>query len=115
MYSQHHAPAPAHPELARRIASSLGIGERNVNEVDFDDLFVSETVIKTMHQLATTLMAKDAREMGEPEDSTASGPRITAFWIDESLELVLCAAAGDGLHLVRVPGEHWTIKPRTVH
>ncbi|MFP5223383.1 MAG: hypothetical protein ACLGSA_13910 [Acidobacteriota bacterium] len=115
MHSQHHVPAPAHPELTRRIASSLGIGERNINEVDFDDLFVSETVVKTMHDLASTLMKQDASRKNDLDRDTTSGPSITAFWIEESLELVLCAAAGDGLHLVRVPGEHWTIKPRTVH
>lgn len=115
MHSQHHVPAPAHPDLTRRIASSLGIGERNINEVDFDDLFVSETVVKTMHDLASSLMEQDAQRNGDLDGSSASAPRITAFWIADSLELVLCAAAGDGLHLVRVSENHWTIKPRTVH
>jgi len=109
MHGSHHAQPQslARPELARRIAKGLGIGEMALNEVDFDDLFVSETVVNTMHELAMSIL----KQASSPDEE----PQITAFWVEASGELVLCANSRKGLHLVRVPEHHWTIKPRTYH
>ena len=93
--------------LVGKIAGSLGIGETTLNEVDFDDFFVSETVAETLQELASHLM----KSTGEP----LKGQKIKAYWVDDSKELVLCAQATDGLHLVRVPEEHWKMKPRRYH
>ncbi len=109
MHSHHHAPAsaPARPELAGRIARSLGIGEMNLNEVDFDDLFVAENIVKKLSQLAMSVL-------GQTLDQE-QGAFISAFWVENSMELVLCADTGQEIHLMRVPEAHWTIKPRTHH
>lgn len=109
MHGRQHAQPQslARPELARRVAKGLGIGEMSLNEVDFDDLFVSETVVNTMHELAMNIL----KQAASPEEE----PKISAYWVEASGELVLCADSGKGLHLVRVPGEHWTIKPHVYH
>lgn len=105
MHAHHHAPDVTRPELARRVAHSLGLGERNLNEVDFDDLFVSEAVLKTLHGLAMDILSES------DEDS----PLISAYWVDDSRELVLCADSGKDLHLVRVPDRHWSVRPANTH
>jgi len=93
-------------ELTRRIADSLGIGEISMNEVDFDDLFVSEGILNTLY-----LAASDAPGSDAPEGA----PLISAYWIADTRDLVLCAASLAGLHLIRVPEKSWTLKPCTVH
>jgi len=105
MHAHHHAPDVTKPELARRVATSLGLGERTLNEVDFDDLFVSESVLKTLHGLAMDIL----RTADEDQ------PLISAYWVDDSRELVLCADAGKDLHLVRVPRMHWSVRPVNAH
>lgn len=109
MQTHHHQPIPAEapPELTGRIARSLGIGEMTLNEMDFDDIFVSENVVKTLSQLAVTVL-------GLAEDKRA-GARIRAFWRQDSPELLLCAEVEEKLHLLRVPESQWAVKPRTVH
>ncbi len=106
MQSHHNAWENAHIELASRLAQTLGIGEKALNEVDYDDLYVSETVIKTLHQLAMSIMTRIARE---------EGLQLNAYWVKDSMELVLCADSGNDLHVVRVPEDHWAFKPRTYH
>lgn len=110
MYGHHHhspAPAPEGAALARRIAHRLGIGELRLNEVDFDDIYVSEEVMRVMGQLSETLVH---HAMGTGEEN-----RVMAYWVEDSMELVLCANTGIDLHLVRVPENHWALKPTTVH
>jgi hypothetical protein len=107
MHVSHHAPDEPNPELTSRVAHSLGIGEMTLNEIDYDDLYVSDTVIKTLHHLAMTIL----HQVSVPEE----GLTIRAYWVEASMELVLCADSGKDLHLVRVPGEHWTFKQRTYH
>lgn len=109
MRSHHHAPSPAqaHGDLAGRIAKSLGIGEKNLNEMDFDDLYMSENVVKALNHMAFTALGH------LPEGEADS--RLSAYWVAGSQELVICADSGEELHLVRVPGEQWTLKPHTSH
>ncbi len=102
-----HAPHSTGPSMAGRIASSLGIGELSLNELDFDDLFVSEVVHKTLEDVAEAIRVKPAAKEVEPG--------LSAYWVQDSKELVLCASLGTDLHLVRVPDDHWTLKPRTTH
>ncbi|GFK94316.1 hypothetical protein NNJEOMEG_02159 [Fundidesulfovibrio magnetotacticus] len=104
MHALHHAPDLTKPEQARRVARSLGLGEAALNEVDFDDLFVSEDVLKTLHGLAMDIL-RESRD----------APIISAYWVDDSRELLLCADAGSDLHLVRVPGKHWSVRPAESH
>lgn len=94
-------------ELVKRIAQSLGIGERSMNEVDFDDLSVSEGFLKTLFR-AVSKMVQDAQDHFDD-------PLISAYWLDDSQELVLCTASQVGLHLIRVPEKSWTFKPHTMH
>ena len=94
-------------ELVKRIAKSLGIGEMSMNEVDFDDLSVSESILKTLFRAVST-MVQDAQDHSE-------APLINAYWIDDSRELVLCTASMAGIHLIRVPQKSWTLKPCTSH
>ncbi|MFZ5427169.1 MAG: hypothetical protein ACOZEN_09345 [Thermodesulfobacteriota bacterium] len=109
MHSHHHAPAsaPARPELAGRIARSLGIGEMSLNELDFDDLYVAEKIVKQLSQLAMTVLDQAL--------DREKGAFISAFWVENSMELVLCADTGREIHLMRVPEAHWTVKPRVHH
>lgn len=103
--SPRRSPAQRGPELTVRIAATLGIGVTDVNEVDFDDLYVSEEVMKVVGQLASSILREGT--------DAQSGPRVSAYWIEHTLELVLCADSGKDIHLVRVPEAHWTVKPRT--
>jgi len=100
-----HAPRSARPELATRIATSLGLAGKALNEVDIDDLSVSESVMQTLEDISAGIIRKD------PEAEAG----LKAFWIEKSDELVLCAASEGNLHLVRVPGTHWAVKPHTYH
>lgn len=109
MHSHHHATTPVKVpgDLPGRIARSLGIGETTLNEVDFDDLFMSENVVKALRHMTFAVL-------GHLPEGTA-GEHLSAYWVDGSMDLVLCADSGEELHLVRVPGEQWTVKPHTCH
>jgi hypothetical protein len=106
MFAHHHDRNPGNTELTKRIAESLGIGEVSMNEVDFDDLFVSEGILKTLYRAARDTSGPEAQD---------GVPLVSAYWIADSRDLVLCAASMVGLHLIRVPEKSWTLKPRTVH
>lgn len=93
--------------LIRKIAGSLGIGEKKLHEVDFDDVSISDSVAETLQGLES--------HINEMLGDAPGKPGIRAYWVKDSKELVLCAQALDGLHLVRVPEEHWRLKPRTYH
>jgi len=101
---------PAGSDISRRIAKSIGLGRATLNEVDFDDLFVSEATLKALHHMAHKLI----RRIAVLDDA----PRIKAYWVEETLELVLCALAGKegkDLHVVLVPEAHWSLRARTYH
>ncbi|WP_243439871.1 hypothetical protein [Fundidesulfovibrio soli] len=100
-----HAPHSARPELSIRIATSLGLAGGTLNEVDIDDLSVSDTVMETLEDISANIISKN------PEAEAG----LKAYWIEKSDELVLCAASEGNLHLVRVPGSHWAVKPHTYH
>jgi len=95
------------PEDTRQIAETLGLEAPALNEVDFDDLFVTEHVLKVLHHVAKAIALQETLM-----DKT---PKLSAYWVDESLELVLCAASGKEMHLVRVPQDHWTMRPCVIH
>ena len=104
----HLQPTPRHrPEVARKIAETLGLEDLTLNEVDFDDVFVTEDVLKVLHHVAKALARK--------ETVVDFAPKISAYWVEHSMELVLCAASSKEMHLVRVPQNHWTLRPCTVH
>jgi hypothetical protein len=107
MHTSHHAPDQDNPELTSRVAHSLGLGEMTLNEIDYDDLYFSDSVIKTLHHLAMTLL--------QGESLQEDGLSLRAYWVEATMELVLCADSGKDLHLVRVPEAHWTFKQRTYH
>ena len=108
MLTQNDEKAVAGPKrLVSKIAGSLGIVEKNLNEVDFDDVSISESVAQTLQGLESHINAL----LGD----VSTSPGISAYWVKDSKELVLCAQALDGLHLVRVPEDHWRLKPRTYH
>ena len=94
-------------ELTRRIADCLGVGEIAMNEVDLDDIAVSDTVLQNLYRTVGNFTS------GWP--SADDMPLVSAYWIDDTKELVLCAASLGGLHLVRVPEKSWTLKPCPIH
>lgn len=101
-------PSPRqHPDDARKIAETLGLEDLTMNEVDFDDVFVTEDVIKVLQHVAKAIARK--------ETVVDYAPKITAYWVENSMELVLCAASSKEMHLVRVPQNHWTLRPYTLH
>ncbi len=95
------------PEDARKIAETLGLQDLTLNEVDFDDVFVTEDVLKVLHHVAKTIASK--------ETTPDYAPKMSAYWVEDSMELVLCAASSKDMHLVRVPHDHWAMRPCTVH
>lgn len=105
------------PGLTRQIAQSLGIGEMAMTEVDFDDLSVSEKILKTLFRAAGSMgqcVADHSFSVQDGNDQEKSPP-VSAYWIAETRELVLCTASVAGLHLIKVPEKSWTIKPQTTH
>jgi len=107
MLGGNHEKGNNNTELTRRIADSLGLGEVAMNEVDLDDIAVSDTILRTLYHAADSMTPGFAH----PGDA----PLVSAYWIDDTRELVLCAASLAGLHLVRVPAKSWTLKPCTIH
>ena len=54
----HSLPRPG-PEDARKIAETLGLEDLHLFEVDFDDVFVTEDVLKVLHHVAKALASKE--------------------------------------------------------
>lgn len=101
-----HASLPL-PDLSARIAANLGLGTSRLNVVDFDDLYVSEEVLRMLQRMADDIVASAAT----PSD----GPRFSAYWVEHSTELVLCASLDAMLHIARVARGHWSLRPGTCH
>lgn len=103
----HSQPIAINQDAARQIAQTLGLEAPALNEVDYDDIFVTEHVLKVLHNVAKALALQET-----VLDKT---PKINAYWVEDSLELVLCAASGKEMHLVRVPQTHWAMRPCMIH
>lgn len=99
--------APQAGEVAARIADGLGLDIRALNEMDFDDITVSETVIEVLRQLAQSLSDSD------PQDTDR--PRLSAFWVERSHDLVVAAALRRELGVLVVPSSQWSVATAGCH
>ena len=57
MEAELYGAEPGMVSLEGRVALSLQLEDAHVHEVDFDDLYVSEYVLKTLHQTAALIVA----------------------------------------------------------
>jgi hypothetical protein len=95
------------PEVAGLVAAGLGLDARSLNAVDFDDLEVTEFVRDTLRQLART--------MAQREPGRRAWPRVYAFWVERSRELVLATACDRDLSVLVAPQSHWSVKSVRCH
>ena len=99
--------APQAGEVAVRIAEGLGLEPQALNEMDFTDVSVSEAVLEVLRQLARSLTGKDPQ-------ATAL-PRLNAFWVERSHELVLAATLRKELGVLVVPSSQWSVSVSKCH
>ncbi|GAB6038727.1 hypothetical protein JCM15519_32860 [Fundidesulfovibrio butyratiphilus] len=95
------------PDLPARVASTLGLGPTRLHGVDFDDLFVPEGVLRVLQELA------DAALRGL--EAPVVGPLFSAYWVEDNLELVICASTERSMRILRVPHGHWSLRPAVCH
>lgn len=107
MLTHTHSPARNIHDLPSRIAANLGLGPTRLFGVDFDDLFVSEGVLRVLQELA------DAALNGL--NGPLAGPTFHAYWVEDSLELVICASTDRTMRILRVPHGHWSLRPAVCH
>ena len=106
--NMHFEPATScRPDLAHRVASSLGLGQAHLNSVDFDDLFVSEAVLKLLQNMADAAV--------QAVMSTFGSPQFRAYWIEPSMDLVICVSLERNLQILKVPHGHWSLRQGVYH
>jgi len=109
MFGDNYDTTNNNTELMRRVADCLDLDGVAMNEVDLDDIAVSSNILQTLYRAVDNFYSGRPRRLNDT-------PLVSAYWIDDTRELVLCAASLGGLHLVRVPEKSWTLKePSVIH
>lgn len=103
--------------LEQAIAAKLSLNSAQVHEIDFEDLMLKQSVMKTIGSMAGELLRRFMGESADVSALTAVAPMVKerAYWIEETKELVLAVIVGDETHLIQVPKDAWTVTERSCH
>jgi len=93
-----------------RIKASLQLDGAAINELDFEDLYVSESVLETLRGLAGEALQQAA--LTRPGET---GLTLRAFWVEKNRTLILCVKTPSGLRLLQAPEGHWRVKESVTH
>ncbi len=93
-----------------RIKASLHLDGAAVNELDFEDLYVSESVLESLRGLAGEALQDAARARKSGSETT-----LRAFWVEKSRSLILCLKTPGGMRLLQAPEGHWRVKESVTH
>lgn len=110
MSLSHTATSPVEAASVERIKSSLHLEDVALNELDFEDLYVSEAVLETLRGMAGDVYQTVAAEAAKLEEVS-----LKAFWVEKSGMLILCVRSGGVLRLLQAPEGHWKVREGGYH
>ncbi len=104
------ATTPVEAASMERIRTSLHLEDVALNELDFEDLYVSEAVLETLKGMAGDVYQSVAGDAATLEDVS-----LNAFWVEKSGMLILCVRSGGVLRLLQAPEGHWKVREGGYH
>jgi len=102
--------SPVEAASVERIKSSLHLEDVALNELDFEDLYVSEAVLETLRGMAGDVYQSATFGAANLEDVS-----LKAFWVEKSGMLILSVRSGGVLRLLQAPEGQWKVREGGYH